>query len=100
MTINFSAPQTQAPLMDSTALTPQQKLAMALMQNQQQQVNPNGAWSPSQGANSLFQDYLAGQMMQKAQQQQQMNGALQAANMSSDPIGALAQRMNWTPGDQ
>ena len=92
--------QQQAPLMDSQSLSPQQKLAIALMQNSQQQANPSGAWSPMQGANSLFQSYLAGQMMNRGQGGQLGNNvspyAMQNANSSQDPLGTLIQTQGWT----
>ena len=96
------------PLLDSPQMTPQQKIAMALMQSNsgQQQMNNNGAWSPAQGANQLFSSYMRGQMMSnllKQQPQSQLpqsqvpQSAINQANMSSDPIAALNQSQNWTP---
>ena len=63
----------QAPMMSNPNLTPQQRLALALMQNQQQGINQRGSWAPANGAASLFNGYLTGQLMKPQPQQQNPN---------------------------
>lgn len=52
-----------APLQDKNSLTPQQKLAMALMDNSQQNINQKGDYSPLNGLSTMLSQGLAGWMM-------------------------------------
>ncbi len=106
-TQNLATANGSQPMLSGTQLTAQQKLAMALMQqNSQQQSNPQGQYSPWQGAGQLANSYLAAQMLQQGNQQQPFQlganvspGAMQNANGSQDPLGALIATQGWTtPG--
>lgn len=100
-----SAPSTN-PMTSMGDLTPQQRMALALMQSGQNDlsnVNQQGQMSPMQGLSSMGSQLLAAQMMKNANQQPSQLGNsvpqsfLNNANGSSDPIAALNATMGWTP---
>jgi hypothetical protein len=73
----------QQPLLNSANLTPQQKMAYALMQSQQAQglmggqgFDQHGAYSPANGASTLFSGYLKGQMLSKLLNQGNAGGTV------------------------
>lgn len=80
-------------------LTPQQKLAIALMQ-QGNQINQSGSYSPANGVNQLFQGYLGGALMRPQKPNSIGQTALNGANASDDPIGALASIKGWADPTQ
>ena len=64
------------------AMTPQQKLAIALM-SQQQPTNNQGQYSPLQGMGQLANGAMAGYMMGQGQQQPQQNMAQNALGLGA-----------------
>ncbi|MBV8500754.1 MAG: hypothetical protein JO006_03455 [Paucibacter sp.] len=98
---SYGDPQQPDPS-QSQQLTPQQKMAMMLM-GQQPQVNPRGAYSPLQGLGTLANSMVAARLWNQQQQPQPFQlgssvpqAALNNANTSQDPLGALALQQGWT----
>ena len=83
------------------AMSPQQKLAMALMQQPAPAIDNSGRMSPLQGLSQIGNKMMAMRMMQQQPQQTGQLGnnvspfALQNANASQDPLGTLAMTQGW-----
>ena len=83
--------------------TPQQRLAMALMQPQQ--IDQSGDYSPTQGISTLLNGYLAGQMLNQQQALNMNNPASQALGLGASqgsvgPTNANAALMGGMPKQQ
>lgn len=92
-------PSTAGSQLQSVGLTPQQKMAMALMQ-QQGASNPQGQYSPLQGISQIANNAIATQLMRQSNPGFQLGNnvsqaALRNANTSTDPLGALAATQGW-----
>lgn len=85
------------------AITPQQRMAMALMQPQA--IDQGGDFSPMQGISSLLNGYMAGQMMKQGQQPDMNSPASQALGLGASmgsvgPTNANAALFSGMPMQQ